>query len=91
MVGSEREEEEIPKYQYDDGSEEDIRWFFDKLAKRFDCKEDEWLTKGNPIDFLDISMDDDRIWIQLSHGWPIVQAQLLPYKEGRDVIVLNTS
>ena len=50
-----------------DGAEEDIKWFFDKLATRFDCKDDEWLTPDNPLDFLgmDISMDDDNIYMSM--------------------------
>jgi hypothetical protein len=35
-----------------DGREEDIKWFFDKLGDRFDCKDDEWLTPETALDFL---------------------------------------
>ena len=50
-----------------DGAGEDIKWFFDKLATRFDCKDDEWLTPDTPLDFLgmDISMDDDNIYMSM--------------------------
>ena len=50
-----------------DGKQEDIQWFFDKLAGRFECKEPEWLSKDNPLDFLgmDISMDDDNIYLSM--------------------------
>ena len=50
-----------------DGKEEDIKWFFDKLGERFDCKDDEWLTPETPIDFLgmDITMDDDNVYMSM--------------------------
>ena len=50
-----------------DGKEEDIKWFFDKLDKRFDCKDDEWLTAETPLDFLgmQISMDDKNIYMSM--------------------------
>jgi hypothetical protein len=52
-----------------DGEEEDIQWFFDKLGGRFDCKDAEWLTKGNPLDFLgmNISMDDENIYLSMEN------------------------
>ena len=45
-----------------DGYEEDIQWFFDAIADRFECKEDQWLTPETPIDFLgiDVSMGSDQ-------------------------------
>ena len=58
-----------------DGNEEDIKWFFDKLANKFDCKDDEWLTEDNPIDFLgmEISMDDDNLYLSMG---PYVEKML---------------
>ena len=35
-----------------DGAEEDIRWFFELLDERFECKETEWLTPDTPLDYL---------------------------------------
>ena len=50
-----------------DGYEEDIQWFFDKIADRFECKEDQWLTPETPIDFLgiDVSMDDNGVYMSM--------------------------
>jgi hypothetical protein len=50
-----------------DGREEDIKWFFDKLGDRFDCKDDEWLTPETALDFLgmEISMDNDNIYMSM--------------------------
>ena len=51
------------------GKEEDImiKWFFDKLGERFDCKDDEWLTPETPIDFLgmDITVDGDNVYMSM--------------------------
>ena len=53
-----------------DGREEDIKWFFDTLGDRFDCKDDEWLTPETPLESLDflgmeISMDNDNIYMSM--------------------------
>ena len=50
-----------------DGLEEDIKWFFDKLGDRFDCKDDEWLSPENSLDFLglDVSMDGENIYVSM--------------------------
>ena len=47
--------------------EEDIKWFLSKLKGRFKCKEEQWLTKENPLDHLGmvIMMDDTRIYISM--------------------------
>ena len=50
-----------------DGEEEDIQWFIERLKSRFRCKDEQWLTKDNPLDHLGmvIMMDDDRIYISM--------------------------
>jgi hypothetical protein len=50
-----------------DGAEEDVKWFLDSLGERFECKEDEWLDKDNPLDFLglEISMDEENVYLSL--------------------------
>ena len=50
-----------------DGHEEDIQWFFDAIADRFECKEDQWLTPETPIDFLgiDASMGTDCVCMSM--------------------------
>ena len=50
-----------------DGKKEDIKWFFKKLEDRFECKESEWLTEDNPLDFLgmDISMDKNNVYLSM--------------------------
>ena len=50
-----------------DGARDDIAHFFALLAKRFDCKEPEWLTPHTPIDFLGIliMMDSEKIYMSM--------------------------
>ena len=50
-----------------DGARDDIAHFFTLLAKRFDCKEPEWLTPHTPIDFLGIliMMDSEKIYMSM--------------------------
>ena len=52
-----------------DGEEEDIQWFIARLRNRFKCKDEQWLTKDNPLDHLGmvIMMDDDRIYISMEN------------------------
>ena len=50
-----------------DGEEADINWFFDKLDKRFKCKEAEWLTRSEPLDYLGmtVGINHDSIYISM--------------------------
>ena len=50
-----------------DGEEEDIRWFFDHLAGEYDCKDTEWLSKDEPLDYLgmEIFMDDEFLYLSM--------------------------
>ena len=48
-----------------DGDEEDIKWFFDELNERFECKDPDWLSEDEPLDYLgmEVSIDDEYIRI----------------------------
>ena len=50
-----------------DGEEEDIRWFFDHLASEYECKDTEWLSKDEPLDYLgmEIFMDDEFLYLSM--------------------------
>ena len=50
-----------------DGEEEDIRWFFDHLASEYDCKDTEWLSKDESLDYLgmEIFMDDEFLYLSM--------------------------
>ena len=52
-----------------DGPEDSIKWFFDQIADRFECKDDQWLTPETPIDFLgmDISMDANNVYMSMGN------------------------
>ena len=49
------------------GEEDDIKWFWKVLGDRFTCKEEEWLTKETPLDYLgmEVRIDDDYLWISM--------------------------
>lgn len=74
IIGTVRRDEEVKARGVKQGfrenlEEADIQWSFDKLGGRFDCKDAEWLTKGNPLDFLgmNISMDDENIYLSMEN------------------------
>ena len=48
-----------------DGDEDDVKWFLEKISKRFKCKEAEWLEPGAPLDYLgmEVSIDTDKIYM----------------------------
>ena len=50
------------------GEEEDIKWFWKLLGKRFECKDEEWLTPDSPLDYLgmEISLDSEYLWIGMN-------------------------
>ena len=50
------------------GEEEDITWFWKLLGKRFECKDEEWLTPDTPLDYLgmEISLDSEYLWIGMN-------------------------
>ena len=50
-----------------DGEEEDIKWIFDRLDSEYDCKEAEWLSIEDSLDYLgmEISMDEDYIYLSM--------------------------
>jgi hypothetical protein len=52
-----------------DGQPEDVKWIFDQLAIRFECKDPEYLTPEQSLDYLgmDVSMDDDNIHISMQN------------------------
>ena len=47
-----------------DGDEDDIKWFLEKINKRFKCKDEEWLSAESPLDYLgmEVTMDTDHIY-----------------------------
>ena len=50
-----------------DGEEADVKWFFDRLGDRFQCKEEEWLSEQSPLDYLgmEIIQKDGRLHLSM--------------------------
>jgi hypothetical protein len=51
---------------YEDGEEDDIVWSTDNLATRFKCKDTEWLTPSDPLDYLGMYITQDEHYTYMS-------------------------
>ena len=51
---------------YADGDESDIKWIFDLLDRRFKCKDAEWLTKEEPLDYLGMTVGRNEDYTYIS-------------------------
>ncbi len=63
-----------------DGEEDDIKWLFKAMDKRFECKPAEWLGISEPLDYLgmDVSIDDTHIYLSM-HKYIENTLKLLEY------------
>jgi hypothetical protein len=50
-----------------DGAEEDVQWMDALLDTRFKCKESDWLTEDNPLDYIgmDLLLKGDRLHLSM--------------------------
>jgi hypothetical protein len=48
----------------EDGEEDDVKWLSDKLGKRFECKDLDWLEpNGSSLDYLGINITQDDLYL----------------------------
>jgi len=66
-----------------DGETNDVEWFFDILATRFDCKDTEYITPETPQDYLGMNVLTDHDYFYMFMSSYIVNACRIMNIEGK--------